>query len=240
MRLEFFQDRGEEARLSFHFSCAQSFLIWLRCVLCCALIRKLVARAIIMLINILWALIIFFCYTCYNLYFILEKVDTGQRPPKIQLLNDINNGGLFKRDCVKETHFCNNNADCIDMCTSRFVCNTTKFICEPPTISHDAVETSVNCNEKHGSYLVLAVNEIVGEIVYCVRTLANLFNENEEMEPHVCSGGTLNVDTTRKDFVPTDCSCPRDKRLVVRRTDPNTPRCISAKTLKILPSFVEI
>lgn len=194
-----------------------------------------------MLINILLALLIFFSYTGYSLWRTVQNTLEAGQKPSIEMINEINNGGLFKRDCAIENHFCMSNSDCIDICDRRFNCNKTKLICEPPTITaSETTQDEIKCNVKHGSYFVLAVNQIVGELLYCVRTLANVFNQDEQMEAHVCSGGALTVDVTKKSFSPTDCRCGSGTVLTARLSDPNTPRCVPTKLLNILPSYFKL
>lgn len=147
------------------------------------------------------------------------------------------NNGVSKRDCKNEIHKCIGYSDCVDICEGNFTCNLSKNICEPFVYTVAAETSEEKCDPTHGSYFALNVNQIIGSVWFCVRTLSNLFNREEELHNHVCNNGTLDVNVNLKTPSIKDCSCPAGKILMVRDGDTKTPRCVDSKLIPFLPSF---
>lgn len=191
-----------------------------------------------MFLNLILLLLFLFFYLAKLNLRLLSNINDEKRA--VDVVTQTNTDGKYKRDCVTENHYCVSQQDCNDIClpgNTSMRCNMSNLMCEPQPYAIDSSQSNVVCEKKHGSFLAMAVNQLAGASWYCVRTLTNLFNDEEVKREHVCNGGILNTDTTL--VVPQihDCTCPNGKILVTKQNDPNTPRCVEEKFVSFYPSL---
>lgn len=176
-------------------------------------------------------------YLIYKVYPLSR--DDDARATVGAIMDDVN-AGRRRRDCFTETIFCNSRTDCVDACTNKnYTCNTASNVCEPLIFEteYNSDGVKVPCDQKHGSYWALGVDETAGEGYRCIRRYPDLFDENEIKLTHVCNGGVFNVDVNNKLPSLTDCKCRRPNVLVYHESTPNVPRCVNESTLKYVTTL---
>lgn len=166
-------------------------------------------------------------------------------------------GGLSRRyDCLKTNIFCTNTIDCFDMCTTDIVfgCDATSGLCRPTrnVVDDDddggggdnggggEVDTNRACDGAHGFSSVLTVDEFTGAHWTCLNELSGLFDDNNKLLPHVCSGGVFEINVLDSYPNVTDCMCPSGTVRVVHQNAPNVPRCINSSLLQFFDEFIHI
>lgn len=178
----------------------------------------------------------------YLLYKNLKLIKKNPQQAKNAPINvdDINNFGREKRDCERETIFCSSNQDCVDSCATDYNCNSTLQICEPTIIEVPYGPDDQVCNEQHGSSWAISVDPILGEMRYCIRRLGYLYDRQDKLWPHVCSGGTFDVNVFNRLPKITDCSCPSNTVLAYHVSTPLVPRCVPQIYLDKITSLVPV
>lgn len=162
-------------------------------------------------------------------------------------------GGLSKRyDCLKTNIFCTETVDCFDMCTTDvvFACDKSIGQCRP--IRNAAVddgsgggdegagETTNTCDSTHGFSSVLTVDEFTGAHWTCLNELSGLFDDDNKLLSHVCSGGEFKINVLESYPNVTDCICPSGTVRIVHQNAPNVPRCVKPSLLQFFDEFILI
>lgn len=111
------------------------------------------------------------------------------------------------RDCIKKKMPCQNNSDCLRICNQpSFICNQN--ICKKLPKIRQFDDDELNCNNKHGIFIVAEHLPGGGLFRRCMSFYKELWTNDDKMAPGVCRGGVL--DTNVMDHPPRleDCKCP--------------------------------
>lgn len=183
---------------------------------------------------IIFSIVLLFLVSVYKLL-VLNK-DIEKLPKNIQL-GDLTNNTVNKKNCVNSTYYCKVDLDCSDICGTLFICNKDTFTCDAIVYNESEIKDTTNCDAKHGSFLSLAVDQYRGSYWTCIQKYPNLFEPTETLRKHVCNGGVFNVNVLEKTPTIQDCQC-KNKDLVYKIDDPNTPRCATKQQTNIFSSLV--
>lgn len=186
-------------------------------------------------------------YAIYRMY----KISKAIRPKALNLNNidhtvDISKTAEHRRNCTTETHSCLTDGDCNSICAgppSSYLCNEKKLQCEQISVETTPINamlpTSTTCDAKKGFLNVVSVSELFGVQVSCIDTLPAYYDEDGNLYPHVCHGGSFHPDPNAGYSQYDTCKCAPGDSLVLKDTNP-APRCIPTKYLYLYPSFREI
>lgn len=148
-----------------------------------------------------------------------------------------------RHNCDEMVTYCFDDADCNSMCAAngpnKYECSRNNFECHVKKTS-TVRGTQKECNKKHGFLRVFSTNELMGTTSFCLPTLTNIYDSEDNVNKFVCNGGILQTDITKNPFDVKNCVCNPPKVLAVMDNSSTVPRCVDPLLIELISTLKRV